>query len=211
MYFKRVTSPTPSRDNKHGAQTKMCRKSCTVRIGRNGGKHAPTSRDIQDHNDNRIQTCTPSDEENKDAAGRPRIILVLNSQRPARSSTCQATKAYVRSRRCACRWSKCSPSSRRRASPAPPSHLACTSPAPHLHLTCISSASPCLSAAAYLRHHRISPDLRQVHEGVRAVKQELALCPVADLEDDLASDATAPPPELSADEQAREHLARMSP
>ena len=46
---------------------------------------------------------------------------------------------------------------------------------------------------------------------MRAVKQELALCPVADLEDDLASDATAPPPELSADEQACERLAVISP
>jgi len=33
--------------------------------------------------------------------------------------------------------------------------------------------------------------VREVHEGVRAVKQELALCPVADLEDDLASEAAS--------------------
>ena len=33
--------------------------------------------------------------------------------------------------------------------------------------------------------------VREVHEGVSAVNQELALCPVADLEDDLASEAAS--------------------
>ena len=33
--------------------------------------------------------------------------------------------------------------------------------------------------------------VREVHEGVSTVNQELALCPVADLEDDLASEAAS--------------------
>lgn len=45
--------------------------------------------------------------------------------------------------------------------------------------------------------------VKEVHEGVRVVGHELALCPVADLEDDLASDAASggtaePDPELMA-------------
>ena len=32
--------------------------------------------------------------------------------------------------------------------------------------------------------------VREVHEGVSAVNQELALCPLSDLEDDLASEAS---------------------
>ena len=33
--------------------------------------------------------------------------------------------------------------------------------------------------------------VKEVHEGVSTVNQELALCPVADLEDDLASEAAS--------------------